>query len=177
MVQPRHDIERQEKHWQPIRKRSTKFKFDSRRFWAICYLQTIETNHSAKERYVSRPILCSGSLNVKYLTLLHPLSETEGFKSTVIFVFFVVADKQSSGYKNRVALQRKAMPSKLQDYEILCEIGSGSYGTCKKVRRRSDNKVKSPLIVFCSYNSYLLGRLHEALASQCCWIFRLLRSI
>ena len=33
------------------------------------------------------------------------------------------------------------MPSKLQDYDILSEIGSGSYGTCKKVRRRTDNKV------------------------------------
>lgn len=34
------------------------------------------------------------------------------------------------------------MPSKLLDYDILGEIGSGSYGTCKKIRRRSDNKVK-----------------------------------
>lgn len=33
------------------------------------------------------------------------------------------------------------MPSKLQDYDILSEIGSGSYGTCKKVRRRTDNKI------------------------------------
>lgn len=33
------------------------------------------------------------------------------------------------------------MPSKLLDYDILGEIGSGSYGTCKKIRRRSDNKV------------------------------------
>jgi len=33
------------------------------------------------------------------------------------------------------------MPSKLLDYDILSEIGSGSYGTCKKVRRRSDNKI------------------------------------
>lgn len=34
------------------------------------------------------------------------------------------------------------MPSKLIDYDILGQIGSGSYGTCKKIRRRSDNKVK-----------------------------------
>ena len=34
------------------------------------------------------------------------------------------------------------MPSKLQDYDILGEIGSGSYGTCKKVRRKSDQKVR-----------------------------------
>lgn len=33
------------------------------------------------------------------------------------------------------------MPSKLLDYDILSEIGSGSYGTCKKVRRRSDQKI------------------------------------
>jgi len=34
------------------------------------------------------------------------------------------------------------MPSKLSDYDILGEIGSGSYGTCKKIRRRSDKKVQ-----------------------------------
>ena len=34
------------------------------------------------------------------------------------------------------------MPSKLQDYDILGEIGSGSYGNCKKVRRKSDQKVR-----------------------------------
>jgi len=33
------------------------------------------------------------------------------------------------------------MPSKLLDYDILGEIGSGSYGTCKKIRRRIDNKI------------------------------------
>ena len=34
------------------------------------------------------------------------------------------------------------MPSnKLDHYEVLETIGSGSYGTCKKVRRRSDNKI------------------------------------
>lgn len=33
------------------------------------------------------------------------------------------------------------MPSKLMDYDIISEIGSGSYGTCKKVRRKNDNKI------------------------------------
>ena len=33
------------------------------------------------------------------------------------------------------------MPSKFQDYEVLGKIGSGSYGTCKKIRRKSDGKV------------------------------------
>eukprot|EP00118_Oscarella_pearsei_P011138 m.72488 g.72488 ORF g.72488 m.72488 type:complete len:388 (+) comp35805_c0_seq3:32-1195(+) len=32
------------------------------------------------------------------------------------------------------------MPSKLEDYEIIGRIGSGSYGTCKKIRRKSDGK-------------------------------------
>uniref|UniRef100_H2YS06 Serine/threonine-protein kinase Nek2 n=2 Tax=Ciona savignyi TaxID=51511 RepID=H2YS06_CIOSA len=33
------------------------------------------------------------------------------------------------------------MPSKLCDYEILYLIGSGSYGKCLKVRRKSDSKI------------------------------------
>ncbi|XP_033115917.1 serine/threonine-protein kinase Nek2-like [Anneissia japonica] len=33
------------------------------------------------------------------------------------------------------------MPSKLEDYEILYKIGSGSYGTCKKIRRKADGKI------------------------------------
>nr|CAB3264287.1 serine/threonine-protein kinase Nek2 [Phallusia mammillata] len=33
------------------------------------------------------------------------------------------------------------MPSKLSDYDILYQIGSGSYGKCLKVRRRSDSKI------------------------------------
>ncbi|XP_072164685.1 serine/threonine-protein kinase Nek2-like [Diadema setosum] len=33
------------------------------------------------------------------------------------------------------------MPSKLEDYEILYSIGSGSYGKCRKVRRKLDGKI------------------------------------
>lgn len=33
------------------------------------------------------------------------------------------------------------MPSKLSDYDILYTIGSGSYGKCLKIRRKSDGKV------------------------------------
>ncbi|XP_002731116.1 serine/threonine-protein kinase Nek2-like [Saccoglossus kowalevskii] len=33
------------------------------------------------------------------------------------------------------------MPAKLEDYEVLYTIGSGSYGKCKKIRRKSDGKV------------------------------------
>ena len=33
------------------------------------------------------------------------------------------------------------MPSNLSDYEILETIGTGSYGICRKVRRKRDNKV------------------------------------
>ncbi|XP_041467819.1 serine/threonine-protein kinase Nek2-like [Lytechinus variegatus] len=33
------------------------------------------------------------------------------------------------------------MPSKLSDYDILYTIGSGSYGKCRKVRRKSDGKI------------------------------------
>ncbi len=30
---------------------------------------------------------------------------------------------------------------KLDDFEVLATIGSGTYGTCKKIRRKSDKKV------------------------------------
>ncbi|XP_078413156.1 serine/threonine-protein kinase Nek2 isoform X1 [Cetorhinus maximus] len=33
------------------------------------------------------------------------------------------------------------MPSRLEDYELLESIGSGSYGRCQKIRRKSDGKV------------------------------------
>ena len=33
------------------------------------------------------------------------------------------------------------MSTNIDDYEVICVIGSGSYGTCKKVRRKKDNKV------------------------------------
>lgn len=33
------------------------------------------------------------------------------------------------------------MPSRVDDYEELFTIGSGSYGRCRKIRRKSDGKV------------------------------------
>lgn len=33
------------------------------------------------------------------------------------------------------------MPSRVEDYEVLLTIGSGSYGRCQKVRRKSDGKI------------------------------------
>lgn len=33
------------------------------------------------------------------------------------------------------------MPSRVEDYEVLYTIGSGSYGRCQKIRRKSDGKV------------------------------------
>ena len=38
--------------------------------------------------------------------------------------------------------QQQKMPSSLEDYEVVATIGSGSYGTCKKIRRKKDGKVK-----------------------------------
>ena len=35
------------------------------------------------------------------------------------------------------------MPSTLDDFEILYKIASGSYGTCKKIRRKRDGKVRN----------------------------------
>lgn len=34
-----------------------------------------------------------------------------------------------------------AMPSRAEDYEVLYTIGTGSYGRCQKIRRKSDGKV------------------------------------
>ncbi|KAL4630566.1 serine/threonine-protein kinase Nek2 isoform X1 [Arapaima gigas] len=33
------------------------------------------------------------------------------------------------------------MPSCAEDYEVLCTIGSGSFGQCQKIRRKSDGKI------------------------------------
>ncbi|XP_068198154.1 serine/threonine-protein kinase Nek2-like isoform X1 [Antennarius striatus] len=33
------------------------------------------------------------------------------------------------------------MPSRVEDYEVLHTIGSGSYGRCQKIRRKSDGKI------------------------------------
>lgn len=37
---------------------------------------------------------------------------------------------------------RPRMPSTLDDFDVIGTIGSGSYGTCKKIRRKKDGKVK-----------------------------------
>lgn len=39
----------------------------------------------------------------------------------------------------------KDMPkttARIEDYDVLATIGTGSYGTCKKIRRKADKKVK-----------------------------------
>lgn len=36
---------------------------------------------------------------------------------------------------------RPRMPSTLDDFDVIGTIGSGSYGTCKKIRRKRDGKV------------------------------------
>jgi len=32
--------------------------------------------------------------------------------------------------------------NKLDDYDVVCTIGSGSYGTCKKIKRKTDGKIR-----------------------------------
>lgn len=44
------------------------------------------------------------------------------------------------------------MPSRVDDYEVLYTIGSGSYGRCQKIRRKSDGKV-SKVHMFCTHKS------------------------
>lgn len=36
-----------------------------------------------------------------------------------------------------------AMPTRAEDYEVLYTIGTGSYGRCQKIRRKSDGKVSA----------------------------------
>jgi len=36
--------------------------------------------------------------------------------------------------------------NKLDEYEVVSTIGSGSYGTCKKIKRKSDGRV---CLIFC----------------------------
>ena len=46
----------------------------------------------------------------------------------------------------RGKFQNSVMPktvAKLEDFEVLLTIGTGSFGTCRKVRRRADGKVSS----------------------------------
>lgn len=35
------------------------------------------------------------------------------------------------------------MPTRVEDYEVLHTIGTGSYGRCQKIRRKSDSKVSA----------------------------------
>lgn len=35
------------------------------------------------------------------------------------------------------------MPTRAEDYEVLYTIGTGSYGRCQKIRRKSDGKVSA----------------------------------
>lgn len=51
-----------------------------------------------------------------------------------------------TGFGDRRALaapreRLAAMPARVEDYEVLHTIGTGSYGRCQKVRRKSDGKV------------------------------------
>lgn len=39
-----------------------------------------------------------------------------------------------------------AMPTRAEDYEVLYTIGTGSYGRCQKIRRKSDGKVSAGLV-------------------------------
>lgn len=44
------------------------------------------------------------------------------------------------------------MPSRVEDYEVLYTIGTGSYGKCQKIRRKSDGKV-SNVHMFCLHKA------------------------
>lgn len=43
-----------------------------------------------------------------------------------------------------------AMPTRVEDYEVLYTIGTGSYGRCQKIRRKSDGKVSAGLVPACA---------------------------
>ena len=42
------------------------------------------------------------------------------------------------------------MPTRVEDYEVLYTIGTGSYGRCQKIRRKSDGKVSAGLAPACA---------------------------
>ena len=43
----------------------------------------------------------------------------------------------------QVSCAGPAMPTRAEDYEVLYTIGTGSYGRCQKIRRKSDGKVSA----------------------------------
>ena len=70
--------------------------------------------------------------------------------------------------------------SKLSEYEVLGGIGSGSYGTCKKVSRKSDAKVGRDVetsYIYIAARELLIFRCdeHESVSCMCCWITKCIR--
>ena len=47
---------------------------------------------------------------------------------------------------------RPKMASTLDDFEVVSTIGTGSYGTCKKIRRKKDNKVVLVFVIYFRIN-------------------------
>ncbi len=69
-----------------------------------------------------------------------------------LFGPFLIKLYTSSSVADEIQIKEKKMPSSLDDYEVISTIGSGSYGTCKKIRRKKDSKV-------CSKNNYLNSQI------------------
>lgn len=50
---------------------------------------------------------------------------------------------RAGGTTCRRSAEGPAMPTRAEDYEVLYTIGTGSYGRCQKIRRKSDGKVSA----------------------------------
>lgn len=48
----------------------------------------------------------------------------------------------SANCGNFFSISSPRMQTILEDYEVLSTVGTGSYGTCKKIRRKKDGKVR-----------------------------------
>ena len=44
----------------------------------------------------------------------------------------------------------------LNDYEVIAPIGAGSYGNCKKIRRKKDGKVSTVRSQYVKFDGFVL---------------------
>lgn len=106
--------------------------------------------------YVALPESAAGQTKLPQVNNLQDLNVARWLKTSVETRWGRISKLAQSlscisSYKNRTIQQFNRtilrllawskMPSRVEDYEELFTIGSGSYGKCRKIRRKSDGKV------------------------------------